>query len=509
MRTLFDDDFATEPDPEPAPIRGVADRPPPTLRPYQLDVLERARRRIAAGGRRGVIQGECGSGKTVVIAELCRCAEAKGTRVLVLADRRRLIKQIQDTLRWFGVDPGIALAGQTQGLYQPVVVAGRDTLAAWRRHGRQYTPRADVVLIDECHRAMGQTYQDLLALYPQAWMVGFTATPARGDGKSLGDFFGWIEPTVPASQLIREGYLIRPEVYNPPELALRRKQSRGEGLAGDPVAQWKRHAAGLPTIAFSRSVKDSIDLRDRFLAAGIAADHIDSTADDDAREAAFRRLERGQTQVLSSVKLLIEGVDLPFASAVILWSRFGSLVEYKQATGRVMRPAPGKTRAVVLDHSGASGEHGLPGDDVEWSLDANSTVDQRRKKALDEGRAARPVSCRACGLVFSGEPRCPSCGWVVPKVLAGKPKDPARVVNEDLERVDGADVFGQAEARQRGWYQCLATARKRGLKAGAAAAMFRTKFGVPPWEAGVRPLPDHKGDWQRPAADVFPLASRA
>jgi DNA repair protein RadD len=480
----------------------------PQLRHYQTDVLNRGRAHVGRGLRRGVIQGETGCGKTYVEAELCRAANAKGSRVLVLADRRRLIKQIGGTLDRFNVPYGVLMAGQTHGVNNNVLLASRDTLAAWMRRGGFELPPADVILIDEGHKSLGSTYQVILERYAASTTICFTATPARGDGKSLGSFYQWIECTVPASQLIQEGWLVQPEVYAPLELAKQRKVgTKTKGLSGDPVSHWRRHADGLPTIAFSASVAESIGLRNRFIEAGVPAEHIDADSDDDTREAAFSRLQSGATQVLCSVKLLIEGVDIPEVSAAILWAPFGSLVEYRQACGRIMRPAPGKTRAVVLDHAGAAGVHGRPGDDVLWSLDHETTIQQRQNQLKNP----KTVYCKSCGTAFSATPSCPACGWTMPRKERQKANiEPVyAATNEVLSRYEGAaaaDDIGRARGKY--WRSCLAMAVARGQSLGAAAAMFSRKFGTPPWSAGVRPLPERGTDWKRPTAEVFPQYAR-
>src|SRR5262245_46529240 len=109
-----------------APLSG-----PPILRGYQLDVLERGRKHIGRGRKRGVIQGETGCGKTFVQAELARGAQAKNKRALLLADRRRLVGQLTTALERFEVRYGVIMAGQTRLTQEPILVASRDTLAAW------------------------------------------------------------------------------------------------------------------------------------------------------------------------------------------------------------------------------------------------------------------------------------------------------------------------------------------------------------------------------------------
>jgi superfamily II DNA or RNA helicase len=377
----------------------------------------------------------------------------------------------------------------------------------------EHTYLANGFAVHNCHKALASTYQAILACYPKAFVIGFTATPARDDGRSMGDFFQWLECTVPASRLIADGWLIKPEVFAPVELASKRKRGEGKGLTGDPVSHWRRHADGLPTIAFASNRSESLGLRDLFLSAGIPAEHIDAEVSDDARSDGrsdrddfYDRLANGATKILCSVGLLVEGVDIPEVSAAILWSKFGSVVKFRQACGRTMRPCPriGKTRSVILDHAGAAGAHGLPGEDVEWSLDLASTVGERRKKAEDDGRVAKTVICKGCGFAFAELPACPNCGKAVPRAerkrTAAQEFEAAK--DEILTRFDGDEARSMLrEQQQRHWLRAIYAAVAKGGTAGMAAAIFRTACKVNPWEAGVEPLTKN---WKGPARDEFP-----
>lgn len=495
-----------EPD---APAVTVAKQPEDKLRIYQRDVINRGRQQIARGRRRGIIQAETGAGKTYMEAEMARLCVEKGMRCLILADRRKLIKQIGKTLDVFGLEYGVIMQGDTRATFRDIVLASRDTLSSWVERKLDMPAAFNLVQIDEAHKSLGDVYQDILRLWPNAVTIGFTATPARSDGKAMSSYYQWLECAVPASQLVAEGWLIKPEVYVPLELAKqRRKKQRIKGLAGNPVEHWQQHADGLPTIAFASNVSESMALRDKFLGAGIIAEHIDAqTPDDDSprgRDAVYKRLASGETKIVCSVGLCIEGLDVPEVSCAILWAKFGSIVQLRQACGRIMRPAPwiNKTRAVVLDHAGACGEHGLPGEDVEWSLDQQSTIKQRRKQALDDGRCKEPAICRQCGCMFQA-PKCPSCGWVPIREKRSSPvQDALEARDEILSRYDGKDaVPAVKENYQRVWNRCIGIAIGKQRTAGMAASMFSKQFGMPPWEARVKPMPI---DWKLPAREAFP-----
>ena len=264
------------------------------LRSYQQAVLERGRQRVRQGLSRGIIQSPTGGGKTYIEAALAWLGHNRGARWLILADRRRLISQIGNTLEVFNVPYGVVMAGETCGTRENIILASRDTLHSWHENGKDLPP-FDGIVIDECHKSMGNTYQEILARWPKACVLGFTATPARNDGKSLGDFYQWLECTVPPSQLVREGFLIKPEVYAPMELARQRKQGMGSGCVGNPVTQWLERANGMPTIAFSSRVTESLELCERFNNHGIAAEHVDASFNDEQREEMFARLKNGDT----------------------------------------------------------------------------------------------------------------------------------------------------------------------------------------------------------------------
>jgi DNA repair protein RadD len=161
------------------------------LRPYQLDVIERCRREVVAGRRRVLIVAPTGSGKTPIASSIVAGAEGKGKRVAFFAHRRELIGQAAGKLGDAGVDAGVIMPGTRPRPERAVQVA-----SVWALHGRAIRsntmemPPADVVIVDEAHHARASTYADLLAAYPDAVVLGLTATPCRGDGRGLGNVFG-------------------------------------------------------------------------------------------------------------------------------------------------------------------------------------------------------------------------------------------------------------------------------------------------------------------------------
>jgi superfamily II DNA or RNA helicase len=155
------------------------------LRDYQLETIGKVEAALAEV-RAVILQAPCGSGKTVMAAELIRRAVDRSEQVLFLAHRRELIFQCADKLGRFGIDYSIMIAGEKPSLIPDVVVASIQTLTLRISRGRVDPPRADLIILDECHHAVAKTHLKLIDGYPSAKIVGLTATPIRGDGKGLG-----------------------------------------------------------------------------------------------------------------------------------------------------------------------------------------------------------------------------------------------------------------------------------------------------------------------------------
>lgn len=470
--------------------------PKPELRPYQLDVIRRIHEHFAKGQKRGILQGATGSGKTNCSSEICLRATAKNKRVLFLAHRRRLIHQKSERLNEFGVCHGIVMAGEWNWHDAPVQVASRDTLLSRAvRNEWIKPPPADLVIVDEAHGCMSEEYQQLLQMYPDAYVVGMTATPARADGKGLAPYFDFIECMVPTSQLIAEGWLVPVSCYAPSRKGFR---SGGSELRGSPVDNWLRYAKGRATILFTPKVKHSRDAANAFTAAGVKAEHIDAHTPDDARERIIERVKSGETKIICNCSVFTEGVDVPELSCCVLLRRCGSYVLYAQAVGRIMRRHPGKVGAILIDHAGAVWKHGFPDEDVDWQLTEGETVDQRVKRDKDAGKRRKPICCPVCAAVFSGSVVCPACGYKMPlKHLPVKTRAELLVLAHK-----GMTPERATATKHSYWVGCLKAMAYKGRCAGAAAHMFKSRYGE--WPGRDFPMLPPFGRWKEPVTVLFP-----
>jgi superfamily II DNA or RNA helicase len=230
-------------------------------------------------------------------------------------------------------------------------------------------------------------------------------------------------------------------------------------------------------VVFASGIEHSQFLCNAFNESGVRAEHVDAATPAAARDAVFDRFRSGATQVLTNCFLASYGFDLPDLSCVVLARPTKSLVLYLQMVGRGLRTAPGKTDALILDHSGAVDLHGFADELRPWSLDGDETVQERHerlKKADPQAREQKARTCGDCRHVFRGSLACPKCGWQVPR-----PAKAVEVLDGELERRNGAARLEQramyAELRMYGF--------SRGYKPGWAAHQFNKLFGrFPPWD---------------------------
>jgi len=360
-----------------------------SLRPYQVDKISEARGLMAQGKKSICLVSPTGSGKTVICAYIIQSALAKSKRVLFLAHRRELIDQCAAKLRDLGIwDYNVVLSGHphSRNPDAPVQIASIQTLI------RRAFPPADLIAIDEAHHAASGSYQTLLKNYPDAYVLGLTATPERLDGKGLDSIFQDLLNVATVPELIANGFLVAPQCLGPsPEAvaslkaALAKVHTRGGDyaedelseamdsptLVGDIVTHWREWGTGQKTIVFAASIAHSQHIVAQFQAAGVAAAHLDGTMSLPEREGVLSAW-RGELQVVSNVQVLTEGFDFPELSCCILARPTKSVALYLQMVGRVLRTAPGKQGAIILDHAGNVIEHGPPQIERVWTLQGSA-----------------------------------------------------------------------------------------------------------------------------------------
>ena len=440
------------------------------LRPYQTQALAECRSAYGQGTRAVLLQMPTGAGKTMTASTVVHGAAARQNATWWLTHRRELASQASQTFYSLGIAHGTVQAGHVSDPYALVQVASIQTIA--RRLGQ--LPRPKLIVFDECHHIGAKTWDDLFHAFPDAKILGLTATPWRLDGQGLGKWFGHMIEGPTTAELISEGSLSPYRLFAPatPDLsgvgtaagdyqrgALAKAMDKPT-IVGDAIGHYRRLCSGKRAVVFAAGVENSRHIVAQFQGAGITAEHVDGAMDSQARDAAVERFRRGETLVLSNADLFGEGFDVPAIEAAILLRPTKSLSLYLQQVGRALRPAPGKSEAIILDHAGNSLTHGLPDDVREWSLD-----DRERRKRADAGEVAIR-QCEECFFVYRPAPRCPQCGHV-----AQVAKREIEVVEGTLAEVERSQVRRTQRLEERDCHTLedwQALARQRGYKSGWA-----------------------------------------
>ena len=385
------------------------------LRPYQQQAISDLRLAFRDGARAPLLVGPTGMGKTVIIAAVLQGIAARGRSAIVLVHRRELIAQTSAKLTLADVQHGIIAAG-TAATDAPIQVASVQTLA--RRLDR-IAAQPDLIVIDEAHHAAANTWGKALTHWPDALRLGVTATPVRQDGRGLGIVFDRLVLGPSTAELISGGFLCPARLYAPPPVADLSGLHRRAGdyaieeaaermdrptVTGDAISHYQRLAAGQRAIAFCCNVKHAEHVCAAFNHVGVGAATLLGSTDPQRRDATVARFAAGQLQVLVTVDVVSEGFDIPAAGCAILLRPTQSLGLYLQQVGRVLRPAPGKAAAIVLDHVGNVHRHGWPDDHREWSLEGAP------KGTCGNNTAPSVRVCEQCFAAFKPAPVCPCCG---------------------------------------------------------------------------------------------------
>jgi len=385
------------------------------LRPYQEAAVADLRRAYAAGRRAPLLVMPTGAGKTQVFTHITAAMAQRNLSVTILVHRRELIAQASRKLTQAGVPHGIIAAG-TPATFAPIQVASVQTLI--RR--LEDTPAPDLLIIDEAHHAAAGSWNRILEHWPDALRLGVTATPARLDGRGLRDNFDVIVHGPTVADLTAAGYLAQFKLYAPPQVAdLSAIPTRAGDFAsdataaamdkpsitGDAIDHYRRICHGAPAIAFCCTTAHAENVAAQFRYAGFSSSAILGTTPIAQRDQQLKDLASGAIQILTSVDVISEGTDVPAVTAAILLRPTASLGLYLQQVGRILRPAPGKAAAIILDHVGNVHRHGFPDDHRDWTLD-----DARQRTGKGGPPAPCVRTCESCFAAFAPAPQCPVCG---------------------------------------------------------------------------------------------------
>ena len=353
----------------------------------------------------------------MIQAEIAKCATNKNNRVLFLVHRRELCNQITATFTAQGVDMELCKISMVQTASRSI-----DDISA-----------PDIIITDEAHHSTANTYRKIYSKFPDALLLGFTATPIRLNKGGLGEVYKDLIASVSTRWLIDNHYLspykyysvkladtsglhIKAGEYKADEVA---ELMQNKEIYGETVKQWKKIAKGKKTIIYCASVEASKNTAEQFKAAGYAAESLDGAVSKSYRASVMSDFRKGKIKILCNCELFGEGLDVPDCECVVLLRPTQSLTLFIQQSMRSMRYMPGKT-AIIIDHVGNCYQHGLPDDERKWTLEPKKTQES----------IVKIRECKKCYAVYSPDlTQCPCCGY---KATHEIQKTNKKVVDIDL-----------------------------------------------------------------------------
>ena len=332
------------------------------LRPYQSEAKEAIKKQWADGFLKTLLVLPTGTGKTIVFAKLIEDLVRSGERGLVLAHRGELLDQAADKIaKATGLRCAVEKAEDTAiGSFYRIVVGSVQSLMREKRLAQFSEDYFDFIIVDEAHHCISDSYQRVLSYFPEAKVLGVTATPDRGDMRDLGTYFESLAYEYSLPKAIKEKYLSPIKALTIPlKLDLTGVgQQAGDfkasdlGSALDPylhqiAEEMAIHCMDRKTVVFLPLIKTSQKFRDILQAKGFSAAEVNGESKD--RAEVLEDFDRGKYNVLCNSMLLTEGWDCPSVDCIVVLRPTKIRSLYSQMVGRGTRLYPDKDHLLLLD----------------------------------------------------------------------------------------------------------------------------------------------------------------
>ena len=375
------------------------------LRSYQQDIEQKV---FDAWGQCNsiMVQMPTGTGKTHLLASVIYdwLKEAEHKSVWIVAHRRELVEQIEETVARYGIKP----------TDETVKVMSIQWLS--RHFDDMKKEQPSLIVIDEAHHALAETYKELWLRYPEAKKLGMTATPCRLNRKGFTDLFEVLITSDGIADFIKQGWLspfdyvsIRPDSEDQRLIdGLEKRGADGDFQMKEMDAVLNRrptierlyesvrqYADNKKGIVYAVSISHARNITSYYKEHGMNAAAIDSKTPAKLRKEMVEDFRQGKIQVLVNVDVFSEGFDCPDVEFVQMARPTLSLAKYLQQVGRGLRKTAGKETCMLIDNVGLYRLFGLPTAYRDW-------------QAMFEGRlagkgypaaSARNVSYMAAGQV--------------------------------------------------------------------------------------------------------------
>lgn len=342
------------------------------LRPYQANAIQAVSDEFQRGHNHTLVVLPTGTGKTIVFAKVVELNISGGKRALILAHRGELLDQAADKLKFAcGLDTALEKAEYSSlGCRELVTVGSVQTLAQERRLAKFPRDYFDLIVVDEAHHCMSESYQRILAYFDSAKVLGVTATPDRADQKNLGQFFDSKAYEYTLNQAVRDGYLCPVKAQMIPlELDINSVGISGGDYAVGEIGsslepylnqislEMLNYCKGRKTVVFLPLVKTSQRFCELLNLHGLRAAEVNGNSRD--RDKILKDFDSGEYDVLCNSMLLTEGWDCPSVDCIVVLRPTKVRSLYQQMVGRGMRLSPNKTELLLLDFLWMTERHDL------------------------------------------------------------------------------------------------------------------------------------------------------
>ncbi len=375
-----------------------------TLYDYQQEMVDRIIKTLTARHRSSVVkekgratrtgnavmvQMPTGTGKTYVMAAVVGWfleSHPQG-EVWIVAHRRELVEQMQQTLDRFCLAYGekeVALKAKTRIRVLSIQWLGRH-IGELETAGRV----PGLIVVDEAHHALADSYQDLFLRNQRAMKLGMTATPCRMKKESFGKLFDTLLTSPSTKDFIQRGYLSPFDYvvigqFSQDQLTI--NTLKGRGSDGDysiremdeklnvPQSIKRLHESVVRYAEGKRGIVYAIDINHAkvvaayYEAMGIRAVALDSKTPSKTRQRMVEAFRDGALDCLVNVNLFDEGFDCPDVEYIQMARPTLSLAKYLQMVGRGLRVSHERKDKVcmIIDNVGNYRKFGLPDKDRDW-----------------------------------------------------------------------------------------------------------------------------------------------
>ena len=356
---------------------------------YQEDMKSRIEKMLCLH-RSVMVQMPTGTGKTHLLAAIVKSEErrVKNSCVWIVAHRRELVAQINETLARYGISP----------MGKRVKALSSQWLS---RHYDEIDEAPGMIVIDEAHHALAKTYKEMWERFPNAKFLGLTATPCRLNGKGFTDLFDVLVQSWNIPEFISKGRLV---TYDFVSIKADGETQRlidsllKRGADGDyqnkemdmllnkrPSIErlyqsFEEYGKDRKGIVYAINISHARNIAEYYQTNGVKAVAIDSKTPTAERQADIEAFKKGDIQVLVNVDIFSEGFDCPDVEFVQLARPTLSLAKYLQMVGRGLRVAKDKKNCVIIDNVGLYRVFGLPSQIWDWKATFEGRLTYKKKK---------------------------------------------------------------------------------------------------------------------------------